>query len=313
MSSPITLTPNGAQPQVSISTTGTGGAAPLAQFTRDQVALIKRTLCPQDTTDDELKLFLHVARESGLDPLRRQIHCTKRKGRLAIIAGIEGLMARASQQEDFQGLLGSTVCAKDEFLFDAAQGRVLKHTVNPFAERGALVGAWATVQRKGLAPFSVVVRLAEFTQQDSPTWRQMPHQMILKVAKSQALRAAYPERFGGVYEQAEVDGTASAFDAATVAPEVPHATVHGVFNKREYVPEQPPEPMEVFDVVDVDAERSDAHLTPEDEVLIRINEAQTSDQLRRCVEDIQRLKPGNLDNLRSAYSRRAAELKREGC
>jgi hypothetical protein len=221
-------------------------------------------------------------------------------------------MARASQQEDFQGLLGSTVCAKDEFLFDAAQGRVLKHTVNPFAERGALVGAWATVQRKGLAPFSVLVRLAEFSQQDSPTWRQMPHQMILKVAKSQALRAAYPERFGSVYEQAEVDGTASAFDAATVAPEVPHANVHGVFSKREYVPEQPPEPVEVFDVVDVQSEPSDAQLTPEEECVAHISESPSSEHLRGLVGLIQRMGLEANQQVRQAYSRRANELKREG-
>jgi len=188
----ITYTPNAAAPaSVTVSTNGT---APLVAFSREQVDLIKRTLCPQDTTDDELKLFLHVARESGLDPLRRQIHCTKRKGRLAIIAGIEGLMARASQQPDFRGVLGNTVCQKDEFLFDGTTNRVVKHTVNPFGERGSLVGAWATVLREGLTPYTVLVRFAEFNQTESPTWRAMPHQMILKVAKSQALRAAYRQR-----------------------------------------------------------------------------------------------------------------------
>ena len=41
-------------------------------FTRDQVELIKRTIC-QNTTDDELKLFLHVAQKSKLDPFAKLV------------------------------------------------------------------------------------------------------------------------------------------------------------------------------------------------------------------------------------------------
>lgn len=299
----ITYTPNAAAPaSVTVSTNGT---APLVAFSREQVDLIKRTLCPQDTTDDELKLFLHVARESGLDPLRRQIHCTKRKGRLAIIAGIEGLMARASQQPDFRGVLGNTVCQKDEFLFDGTTNRVVKHTVNPFGERGALVGAWATVLREGLTPYTVLVRFAEFNQTESPTWRAMPHQMILKVAKSQALRAAYPERFGSVYEPAEAESTQEVFSAPATeaAPLPPHNTVHGVFNKRE---------VDVVDVLAADAEVSDAHLTPEEEAVAHINESPTSEHLRGLVGLIQRLGVGASPLVRDAFKARQKALSREG-
>jgi len=299
----ITYTPNGAVPAVSVSTAGT---APLVAFSREQVDLIKRTLCPQDTTDDELKLFLHVARESGLDPLRRQIHCTKRKGRLAIIAGIEGLMARASQQPDFRGVMGNTVCQKDEFLFDGTTNRVVKHTVNPFGERGGLVGAWATVLREGLTPYTVLVRFAEFNQTESPTWRAMPHQMILKVAKSQALRAAYPERFGSVYEPAEAESTQEVFSAPATeaAPLPPHNTVQSVFNRRQ------------VDVVEVLAEESqevsDAHLTPEEEAVAHINESPSSDHLRGLVGLIQRLDVGASPLVRDAFKARQKSLAREG-
>lgn len=173
--------------------------------TREQVELVKKTCCPQDTTDDELKLFLHVARTSGLDPLRRQIYCTKRNGKLTIIAGIDGLRARAAREADYEGILHGVVCAKDVVEFEASTGTVTKHTYNPFADRGPTIGAWATVKRKGKLPFTANVKFSEFLQPQSPTWRQMPSIMIDKVAQSTALRMAYPEQFSAIYEQAEMD------------------------------------------------------------------------------------------------------------
>lgn len=174
------------------------------EFSRADIDLIKRTVCPPDTTDDELKLFMHVARVSGLDPLRKQIHCTKRQGKLVIIAGIDGLQARAVKAPDFEGILHGVVCQKDELEFDAATSIVVKHAYNAFADRGPVVGAWATVRRKGMIPFTALVRFAEFNAPSNPTWRQMPHVMIDKVARSTALRMAYPEQFSALYEEAEM-------------------------------------------------------------------------------------------------------------
>ncbi len=174
-------------------------------FSQSQIDLIKRTVAPPDATVDELKLFLHVAARAGLDPLAKQIHMTKRAGKLTIIAGIDGLRARALREADFEGLLHGVVCAKDVLEYDAVTGVVLKHTHNPFADRGPVLGAWATVKRKGRLPFTATVKFAEFCQPASPTWKSMPYVMIDKVAQSTALRMAYPEQFSAIYEQAEMD------------------------------------------------------------------------------------------------------------
>lgn len=178
--------------------------AQLARWTPEQRELIKRTVA-HDATDDELAMFLHIASKAGLDPLQKQIHFTKRGGRVVIIAGIDGLQARASREADFEGIVYGVVCQKDEFAFDATEGKVVKHTYNAFADRGPIVGAWATVRRRGKLPFTAVVRFAEYNQPSSQTWKQMPHVMLAKVARSTALRLAYPEQFGGLYEQAEMD------------------------------------------------------------------------------------------------------------
>lgn len=176
----------------------------IPMWTREQRELIKNTVAP-GATDDELSMFLHVAAKSGLDPLRKQIHFTKMGGRIAFIADINGLQARAAKEPDYEGILHAVVYEKDDFQVDATTGEVTKHLSNPFGANGRLVGAWATVRRKGMLPFTSVVRFNEYDNPNNPLWKTKPAVMIDKCAKSTALRLAYPEQLGGIYEQAELD------------------------------------------------------------------------------------------------------------
>lgn len=178
-------------------------AMAVASWTREQRELIKAT-CARDATDDELALFLHVAAQSGLDPLRRQIHFMKYQGRVTIVADINGLQARAAREADFEGILHAVVYAKDVFEVNHVTGEVVKHTSNPLGANGDVVGAWAVVRRKGKLPFVSIVRFNEYFNTANANWKSKPTVMIDKCAKSTALRLAYPEQLGGIYDEAEM-------------------------------------------------------------------------------------------------------------
>lgn len=198
-------------------------AMAIQDFSPDQKDLIKRTVA-KDATDDELSMFLHIARQSGLDPLRRQIHFLKMQGRVVTIADVNGLQARAAREADYEGILHAPVYEKDDFLLDNVTGQVVRHTTNPLGANGALIGAWAIVKRRGMQPFVSVVRFREYDASSrNPIWKSMPAMMIDKCAKSTALRLAYPEQLGSIYEPAELDNA----DEREVNPPPPIPTENG--------------------------------------------------------------------------------------
>src|SRR3954447_5935481 len=82
------------------------------QWSRDEIDLIKNTVA-RGASDNELKLFLMVAKRSGLDPFSKQIHFVKRKTWNAvkrayddvgtIQTGIDGFRAIAERSETLAG------------------------------------------------------------------------------------------------------------------------------------------------------------------------------------------------------------------
>lgn len=178
--------------------------AQVMTFTPEQRQLIRSTVASACANDDEFALFLHVAQRSGLDPLLRQIHAIKLQGRLSFVADINGLQARAAREADYEGIEHGVVFAKDVFDYDHKAQEILAHRSNPFAN-GEPVGAWAVVYRKGKRPFRSLVSFREYLNPNNPLWKSKPAVMIDKVAKSTALRLAYPEQLGNLYAPEELD------------------------------------------------------------------------------------------------------------
>src|SRR5687767_11195173 len=80
-----------------------GAVRSSAAVTDDQLALIKRTIA-QDATTEELQLFLYDCKRHGVHPLDRMLHFTKRGGRYVPITSIDLMRARAAETEECAGI-----------------------------------------------------------------------------------------------------------------------------------------------------------------------------------------------------------------
>jgi phage recombination protein Bet len=216
----------------------------VSEWTKERIDLVKRTICPRGITDDEFALFIEQCKRSGLDPLLKEAFCVPRKqnvGTRDMPKWIErhefqpaetGMLARAERFPDYRGTTAAAAYEADALEIDAGAGLV-SHKFSPGKKRGALIGAWAKVDREGKA--SVVIWLdLEGYKQTSPNWSKIPATMMEKCARVAALRKAYPSAFGGLYVQEEQ----RAAEAIEAGPELPALPANGVGQ----TPEPPPPP-----------------------------------------------------------------------
>lgn len=178
-----------------------------------QIDLIKRTIA-KNATDDELQMFLHIARRTGLDPFARQLYAVKRWDRqanrevMAVQTGIDGYRLVAERTGRYAPGPAPTYEYDDNLNVVTATAYVKKQTDD---------GTWHDV--------AATAHLAEYAQKDrqgNPTrfWANMPHVMLSKVAEALALRRAFPMELSGIYttdEMAHADSAKPARDTITKA------------------------------------------------------------------------------------------------
>lgn len=195
-----------------------------AIWTPQQMTLMQNTVA-KDCNTSEFDMFLHVCAHVGLDPLRRQIYAfvfnkdKPDRRNMAIVTAIAGLRTIADRTGNYMPDANEPVFEFD----DAAKSPTNPHgivsccvTVNKHAH-----GAWFPVKGKvywdEFAPIS-----EEWDWRDDdrtgkrvrrPTgkkildgkWSQMPKHMLAKCAEALALRKAWPDEIGNVYEETEFD------------------------------------------------------------------------------------------------------------
>jgi phage recombination protein Bet len=168
---------------------GKSEIAKLITFDDEQIQLMKDTVA-RGATDNEFKLFMHLAQSYGLDPFLKEIWCLKYGSNqpATVFTSRDGYLKIASRDVQMDGIQSDVVYDGDA-LEKLPDGRV-RHTYgNP---RGAVIGAYALVYRKDRSmPAYFYAPLTEYNAGNNPTWKKYPSAMIVKVAEAMALKRAF--------------------------------------------------------------------------------------------------------------------------
>ena len=157
--------------------------AMVPSWTPDQMDLVKRSIA-KGATEDEFKLFAYRCKDMGLDPFKKEIYFVKYGGTPGtIIVGIDGFRKIAHRSGRLSGI----------------ERGVIRN------EEGICVAAWAKVYRSDWThpAYETVSRHEYDTGKNN--WSKMPETMLKKVAEASALRMAFPNELGEIYEQSEMD------------------------------------------------------------------------------------------------------------
>ena len=165
-------------------------------WSQPQIDLLKRTIC-KGATDDELALFVHICKRSGLDPFSKQIYAVKRWSEqdkreiMSLQTGIDGYRTIAQRTGEYAG--------NDEPIYDSE--------VNTHPNK-ATVRVYRLI--KGIkCCFSATARWDEYKQAKkdgklNSFWVRMPYLMLAKCAEALALRKAFPAELAVIYTHDEM-------------------------------------------------------------------------------------------------------------
>jgi|TARA_X000001382_G_C3177343_1_gene181380 phage recombination protein Bet len=156
-------------------------------------AVVKKYICNNSAiTDSEMAMFLKLCQHQQLNPFLREVYLIKFGNQPAsMVTGKETFLKRAKRDPRYAGHECSI------------EGTVPE------------MSATAKVYVQGYqVPISCTVFYEEYvgTKRDgtpSSMWANKPRTMLQKVALVQALREAFPDTFGGMYSQEEINSVDS--------------------------------------------------------------------------------------------------------
>lgn len=188
-----------------------------------QLALVRRTIA-SDCDQNEFDLFMQAAKSYGLDPFRKQImplvfsKDNPKKRRMAIVVSRDGLRVMAQRCRDYRPASDPAHFERDDALVSETNPKgLISATVRLWKQDNR--GEWYPVAGEALwdefAPVREIWAENPETNRREPTgrmeldksgnWHKMPTLMLAKCAEAQALRAGWPDQFGGLYAEEEMD------------------------------------------------------------------------------------------------------------
>jgi phage recombination protein Bet len=146
----------------------------------------------KNITRQEASLFVAKCQANNLNPFLNEAYIVKYGNKPAtMMIGIEKFLKRAAENPNYDGMEFGTICIDNSGnLHDVVGSIVLPNTY--------LYGGWCRVYSKNKRiPDEARIMWSEYA--GDAEWKKKPATMIVKVAKMQSLRAAYPNDFGGIY------------------------------------------------------------------------------------------------------------------
>ena len=157
-------------------------------------------------TIPEFKLFAELCKARKLNPFLKEAYCIKYSNNLpaTIVVGKDAVLKRAVLNPNYNGI-------KSGIIVLDSNGNITERKGTFKLSCETLVGGWAEVFRKDWQnSVYCSVSLDEVIQkksngQPNSNWEKQPATMIEKVAKVRALREAFVEDLGGMYEAEEMN------------------------------------------------------------------------------------------------------------
>lgn len=161
--------------------------------------LVTPTKTGKQPSDKELTTFLQICKIRRLNPWVRDCfllgYDTRDGAKFDVIIAYQALAKRAEAHEQYDGMSCGVIVVRDGEMKELDGAFVL--------ETDRLVGAWATVFRKDRTiPTTHKINRSAYDKQRS-VWATDPAGMLVKCAKSGAMREAFPSDLGGMYTEDE--------------------------------------------------------------------------------------------------------------
>lgn len=187
--------------------------------------LIKRTIC-KGSSDEELELFIHACKRTGLDPFMKQIYAVKRwsssdkKEVMTMQTSIDGFRVIAERTGRY------APGPESKYEYDK-EGNLISATA--YVKKLTLDGTWHVI--------SATAFFEEYAQRTKDGvlmqfWTKMPHVMLSKCAESLALRKSFPAELSGLYTMEEM-AQASKVSGNDEALTIDHAQMLEIAKKSE--------------------------------------------------------------------------------